>query len=92
MSTSIKPVALLTEREREVLALICEGAPNQVIAERLHLSIHTVKHHQTNIKLKLSIRDRLKLVLFAWENQLCPLPSTLLAVAQAQTVTALKSA
>ena len=48
----------LSAREREVLALIAQGASNAAIAERLHLSDHTVKRHVANILLKLDLPTR----------------------------------
>jgi len=48
----------LTAREVEVLKLIMEGASNQVIAQRLVISEHTVKAHITNIFAKLQVSSR----------------------------------
>lgn len=48
----------LTARELEVLALIQEGLGNQAAAERLGLSIHTIKNHVHNILDKLDVRRR----------------------------------
>jgi len=63
-SDSPKPVTIpetgqtLTVREVEVLKLIAEGASNQVIAQRLVISEHTVKVHITNIYAKLQVTSR----------------------------------
>jgi len=63
-SDSPKPVPVpetgqtLTVREVEVLKLIAEGASNQVIAQRLVISEHTVKVHITNIYAKLQVTSR----------------------------------
>jgi DNA-binding NarL/FixJ family response regulator len=54
---SIEPYAL-TDRELEVLQLIVEGCSNAVIAERLYITIGTVKTHVRNILNKLSADDR----------------------------------
>jgi DNA-binding NarL/FixJ family response regulator len=51
------PTGALTEREREVLALIAEGHSNRAIAERLFLSPKTVEAHISQIFLKLDLRD-----------------------------------
>jgi DNA-binding CsgD family transcriptional regulator len=51
-------LAALTEREREVLALVAEGLSNGAIAGRLRLSEHTVKRHVANILLKLDLPTR----------------------------------
>lgn len=50
--------AHLTPREREILPLIAEGQPNKVIADRLGLSVHTVKLHSHNIFAKLGVANR----------------------------------
>jgi DNA-binding NarL/FixJ family response regulator len=52
----------LTEREREVLALVATGATNREIAEQLHLSHHTVKDHTRNVFRKLEVRNRAEAV------------------------------
>jgi len=59
----------LTRREREVLALLCEGASNKVIARRLRISSGTVKVHISNIFRALQVSNRLQAVLVArcWE-------------------------
>ena len=49
---------MLTEREREVLALIAEGLTNRQVAERLVLSEHTVHRHVTNLLGKLGLHSR----------------------------------
>jgi DNA-binding NarL/FixJ family response regulator len=54
---SIEPYAL-TDRELQVLQLIVEGCSNAVIAERLYITIGTVKTHVRNILNKLSADDR----------------------------------
>ena len=52
------PATPISEREREVLELIGEGATNKEIAERLFLSPHTVKDHTTALYRKLGVRNR----------------------------------
>ncbi len=52
----------LTERELEVLRLICEGYSNQDIASELVVTIHTVKTHASNIYGKLGVRSRTRAV------------------------------
>jgi DNA-binding NarL/FixJ family response regulator len=49
------PVERLTEREREVLALMAEGRSNKAIADRLFITEHTVEKHVQNILAKLDI-------------------------------------
>lgn len=62
----------LTEREREVLALIAEGLSNNDLARRLLLSPLTVKTHVSRILGKLAARDRAQLVVIAYETGLVP--------------------
>lgn len=64
----------LTEREHEVIALVCQGAKNQAIAERLFVSEPTVRHRLTSIFEKLHLSDRLELVIFAFQHGLAELP------------------
>jgi DNA-binding NarL/FixJ family response regulator len=52
------PAAPLSEREREVLALIASGATNREIAARLFLSPHTVKEHASALYRKLGVKNR----------------------------------
>ena len=56
---------LLTEREREVLALMVNGLANAAIAERLHLSIHTVRTHVHNLQKKLNVHSKLAAIALA---------------------------
>jgi DNA-binding NarL/FixJ family response regulator len=65
-----KPLAGLTEREREVLALVAEGLSNDEIAGRLYLSPLTSKTHVSRIMTKLNARDRAQLVVMAYESGL----------------------
>ena len=60
----------LTEREREVVALVGEGLSNDEIAERLVLSPATAKTHVSRAMVKLHVRDRAQLVVLAYETGL----------------------
>jgi DNA-binding NarL/FixJ family response regulator len=51
------PLATLTSREQEVLALVAEGLSNRAISERIHVSERTVEAHVTQIFLKLQLPD-----------------------------------
>jgi len=60
----------LTDREREVMALVAEGLSNEEIAERLIVSPATAKTHVSRAMIKLNARDRAQLVVFAYESGL----------------------
>jgi DNA-binding NarL/FixJ family response regulator len=60
----------LTDREREVMALVAEGLSNDEIAGRLYLSPLTTKTHVSRIMTKLGARDRAQLVVMAYESGL----------------------
>lgn len=61
---------VLTDREREVLALVGQGSSNDEIAERLVLSPLTAKTHVSRIMTKVGARDRVHLVVLAYESGL----------------------
>lgn len=61
-------LASLTEREGEILRAIAAGLSNAEIAERLYLSLHTVKTHVGNVLVKIGARDRTQAVVFAYET------------------------
>jgi DNA-binding NarL/FixJ family response regulator len=66
-------LASLTAREREVLACLAEGVGRQYVAERLHLSAHTVRTHLQNLMAKLGVHSALEAVALT-RPQLDPLP------------------
>ncbi len=65
-----KALSALTDREREVLALVACGLSNDEIAGRLYLSPLTAKTHVSRIMTKLSVRDRAQLVVLGYETGL----------------------
>jgi len=58
------PLADLSPREREVLALLVDGMPNKLIALRLGISEKTVKSHLTNVFRRIGVTDRVQAVLW----------------------------
>jgi DNA-binding NarL/FixJ family response regulator len=67
---SARKVAVLTEREREVVAVVGEGLSNEDIAGRLFVSPNTARIHTSRAMIKLGSRDRAQLVVFAYESGL----------------------
>ncbi|MDX6671897.1 MAG: hypothetical protein QOI91_2260 [Solirubrobacteraceae bacterium] len=68
------PAAGLSDREREVLALLVEGLPNKLIARRLEISDKTVKAHLTRIFREIDVTDRTQAALWAQRHGLGPDP------------------
>jgi len=68
-------ISSLSQREREVIALVCKGFKNKQIADQLFISETTVRHHLTSIFSKLDLSDRLELVMFAFRNGINSPPS-----------------
>ena len=66
----MRALAELTEREREVLALVARGLSNAELADALYLSLPTVKTHVSRILAKVGARDRTQLVVMAYESGL----------------------
>jgi DNA-binding NarL/FixJ family response regulator len=62
--------ALLSQREREIVALVAQGFKNKEMAEKMFISEQTVKNHLHNIFDKLGVSDRLELALYAIHNNL----------------------
>ncbi|MEU8547260.1 response regulator transcription factor [Streptomyces roseoverticillatus] len=67
---SPRPVEGITEREREVLTLVGRGRSNTEIAEDLFITVATAKSHVSRLLTKLGARDRVQLVITAYETGL----------------------
>ncbi len=61
---------ILSERETEVLKLICEGYSNKQIAEKLFISVRTVEAHKKNILDKLNLANTVELVKYAIKKKI----------------------
>ncbi len=62
----------LTEREREVLALLADGLTNAAIGKRLYLSVHTVSNHVANLSHKLGAHSKLDALSIAVREGVLP--------------------
>jgi DNA-binding NarL/FixJ family response regulator len=68
-------VASLTDREREIVSLVCQGLKNKQIADKLFISDSTVRNHLTSILSKLEVSDRFELALYCYRHHLAKPPS-----------------
>ncbi|WP_326558106.1 response regulator transcription factor [Micromonospora sp. NBC_01796] len=60
----------LSDRETEVVRAIARGLTNREIAAELFISLSTVKSHLSGIQAKLSLRNRVEIAAWAWENRI----------------------
>jgi DNA-binding NarL/FixJ family response regulator len=65
-----EPPVTLSDREQEVLLLICKGFSNQEIAEQLFISKRTVDHHRASLLTKTNTRNGASLVIYAIKNKM----------------------
>jgi NarL family two-component system response regulator LiaR len=70
-----QPQYRLTDREREVLALMAEGCSNAEIAQRLTITLSTVKFHVGNILRQLGVSSRTEAAALAWQHGLIDPPT-----------------
>lgn len=63
----------LTTREKEILKLVAEGYSNQLIAEKLFISVRTVESHKNHIMQKLELTTTVELVKYALKNRIIDL-------------------
>jgi DNA-binding NarL/FixJ family response regulator len=69
------PANSLTDREKQVVELICKGLKNRDIADKLFITETTVRHHLTSVFNKLEITSRLELVIHAFKNNIVAPPT-----------------
>jgi DNA-binding NarL/FixJ family response regulator len=66
--STAQPIERLTGREEEVLLAVAQGLTNSEIAQHLHISLSTVKTHITSLMIKLGVRNRVELAIWAYET------------------------
>jgi len=76
VSSDEAKIAMLTERELEVINLIALGLKNKAIGEKLFISETTVRHHLTSVFGKLGVGSRLELIIYAFKHGLARMPSS----------------
>jgi DNA-binding NarL/FixJ family response regulator len=64
-----QPIDPLTAREEDVLLAVADGLANTEIADRLHISLSTVKTHLANLMAKLGARNRVEIAMWAYETR-----------------------
>lgn len=67
-NTDISKVSRLSEREKEVATLLCNGLSNKQVAKKLFLSSSTVDNHRTNLMRKLDVHNVVELIRFCLRN------------------------
>lgn len=77
--STYRPICGLTTRELQILGLLSAGDSNQEIAQRLFISLHTVKSHLYNIFKKIEVRNRIEAVNWAHQHLGTPPPVDLVA-------------
>lgn len=68
--TATKQEMRLTQRETEILKMICLGLSNAEISEKLFLSLRTIEGHKSNLIRKTGVRNSVSLVMYALKNNL----------------------
>ncbi len=68
-SERTQPITALTDREEEVAAAVARGGTNAEIAVELHISLSTVKFHLASLMNKVGVRNRVEIVIWAYETK-----------------------
>ncbi|HYS35249.1 MAG TPA: response regulator transcription factor [Pseudonocardiaceae bacterium] len=68
----VQPIEPLTAREEQVLAAVAAGRTNTEIADELHIALSTVKTHIASLMNKLNARNRVEIVIWAYETGRVP--------------------
>jgi DNA-binding NarL/FixJ family response regulator len=63
-----QPIEALTDREEQVLVAVARGHTNKEIADELFITLSTVKSHITSLMIKLGVRNRLEIAMWAYET------------------------
>ncbi len=64
-----QPLVALTDREEEVTVTVAQGRTNDEIAHELHISLSTVKFHVASLMNKIGARNRVQIVIWAYETK-----------------------
>ncbi|MEV5704771.1 response regulator transcription factor [Actinoallomurus sp. NPDC052274] len=64
-----QPIDALTDREEQILAAVARGRTNNEIARELHITLSTVKTHITSLMVKLGVRNRVDIAIWAYETK-----------------------
>lgn len=71
-AVAVQPAEPLTRREEQVLLTVAEGLSNAEVADRLHISLSTVKTHLASLMQKLGARNRVEIAIWAYETGRIP--------------------
>ncbi|WP_433177141.1 response regulator [Actinoallomurus sp. CA-150999] len=66
---TVQPIDALTDREEQILAAVARGRTNSEIARELHITLSTVKTHITSLMVKLGVRNRVDIAIWAYETK-----------------------
>ena len=69
VNKGVSPLAKLTEREREIVGMLCEGDSSKHVARKLDLSVATVRKHRENIMAKLDVHNVAELIAIALKTR-----------------------